>query len=507
MAGKVYLVGAGPGDPELLTLKGQRALQEAEVVIYDRLANPRFLQSAPATAEWIYAGKEAQRHALTQEEINALLVDRARAGKVVCRLKGGDPFIFGRGGEEAEVLTASGIEWEYVPGITSAIAAPGYAGIPVTHRGLCSAFTIVTAHEDPLKEESSIRWEHLAAGGDTLVFMMGAERLPQIVDRLLAHGRSPTTPAAVVSWGTYPRQRCASGTLADIVERCAEAGCGPPAVTIVGEVASLREQLRWFDNRPLFGKRILVTRPVDQAPELVRRIEERGGEAIICPTLRIQPLPNPDLKGLQAGYDWVVFTSVNGVYSLLQALRNTRRDLRALGNARIAAIGPETARAVERSGLFVDFVPSKFVAEQVAAEFPEPITGKRVLIPRAREARELLPELWRSQGATVDVVPVYASVLETSSAASLREQLTNGWIDAITFTASSTVRNFVELLPPGTWEAHQEHVRIACIGPITANTAREMGLRVDVVANNYTAAGLVEALEGYFGTAGNDPQR
>ncbi len=502
MAGKVYLVGAGPGDPELLTLKGQRALREADVVIYDRLANPRFLDYASEAAEWIYAGKEAQRHALTQEEINALLVDRARAGKIVCRLKGGDPFIFGRGGEEAEVLTASGLEWEYVPGISSAIAAPGYAGIPVTHRGLCSAFTIVTAHEDPLKEESSIRWEHLAAGGDTLVFLMGAERLPQIVERLIAHGRPPSTPAAVVSWGTYPRQRCASGTLADIVERCAEAGCGPPAVTLVGEVAALRDQLRWFDNRPLFGKRIVVTRPVDQAPELVRRIEERGGEAITCPTIRIQPLPNPDLSGLQHGYHWVVFTSVNGVYSLLQALRNTRRDLRALGSARIAAIGPETARAVEAAGLFVDFVPSKFVAEQVVEEFPEPVTGKRVLLPRAREARELLPELWRARGATVDVVPVYATVPETNSAVLLRDELTNGRIDAITFTASSTVRNFVELMPPGLWAANKERVRIACIGPITAATAREMGLRVDVVADRYTTAGLVEALEAHYGSAG-----
>lgn len=499
MAGKVYLVGAGPGDPELLTLKGRRALGEAEVVVYDRLANPKLLEWAPAGAERIYAGKEAQRHALTQDEINVLLLEKALAGKRVCRLKGGDPFIFGRGGEEAEVLTAAGVEWEYVPGITSAIAAPGYAGIPVTHRGLSAAFTIVTAHEDPSKDESSIRWEHLAAGGDTLAFMMGAERLPQIVERLLAHGRSPETPVAVVSWGTHPHQRSATGTLATILEASAAAGCGPPAVTIVGEVAALRDRLRWFDNRPLFGKRVVVTRPQEQASELARLIEQRGGEPILCPTIRIQSLPDPDLTGLEQGYDWVVFTSINGVYSLQLALRTRRQDLRALGNARIAAIGPETARAVEKLGLFIDFVPSEYVAERVAAEFPEPVAGKRVLIPRAREAREVLPELWRAQGATVDVVPVYESVPDTSGAPALRERLAAGEVDVLTFTASSTVRNFMKMLPleAGGVEALRS-ICVACIGPITAATAREAGLSVDVVAETYTVAGLVEAMEAYY---------
>jgi len=494
MTGRAYLVGAGPGDPELLTLKGLRALQEADVVIYDRLANPRLLEFARPQAERIYVGKEAQRHAMTQEEINALLVERVQQGSLVCRLKGGDPFVFGRGGEEAEALTAAGLRWEYVPGVTSAISVPGYAGIPVTHRGLCSTFAVVTAHEDPTKPESTIRWKHLADGVDTLVFLMGVERLPRIVELLLEHGRSPETPAAVISWGTYSRQRTVEGTLADIVSRCEAAGLNPPAVTLVGEVAALRDRLRWFDNRPLFGKRVLITRPREQAGELARRIESCGGEALLAPSIRIQPIPNPDLSGLAQGYDWVVFTSVNGVQCFRNALRASGFDLRRVGGARIAAIGPETARAVESAGLAVDFVPSRFVAEQVAEEFPEPLSGKRVLLPRARVARELLPELWRQVGATVDVVPVYESVPDESDVEEIREQLQSGEIDVVTFTASSTVEGFLRRFR----NLDLSQIVVACIGPITADTARKAGLRVDVVAEEFTVNGLVEALEAHF---------
>jgi uroporphyrinogen III methyltransferase/synthase len=494
MTGRAYLVGAGPGDPELLTLKGLRALQEAEVVVYDRLANPRLLDFAPLQAERIYVGKEAQRHAMTQEEINALLVERVAQGNVVCRLKGGDPFVFGRGGEEAEALTAAGLGWEYVPGITSAIGVPGYAGIPVTHRGLCSAFAVVTAHEDPAKPESSIRWKHLAAGVDTLVFLMGAERLPNIVELLLEHGRSPETPAAVVSWGTYPRQRTVEGTLADIVSRCEAAGLNPPAVTVVGEVAALRDRLQWFDNRPLFGKRVLITRPREQAGELARRIEASGGEALLAPSIRIQPIPDPDLSGLEEGYDWVVFTSVNGVRCFRAALRAAGYDLRRVGRARIAAIGPETARAVEDAGLRVDFVPSRFVAEQVAEEFPEPLTGKRVLLPRARVARELLPERWRGDGARVDVVPVYESVPDEGDVENVREQLLAREVDVVTFTASSTVEGFLARFG----NLDLSYLTVACIGPITADAARNAGLRVDVVAEEFTVSGLVAALEAHL---------
>jgi uroporphyrinogen III methyltransferase/synthase len=495
MTGRAYLVGAGPGDPELLTLKGLRALQEADVVVYDRLANPRLLDYARPQAERIYVGKEAQRHAMTQEEINALLVERTRQGNVVCRLKGGDPFVFGRGGEEAEALHAAGLRWEYVPGVTSAIGVPGYAGIPVTHRGLCSAFAVVTAHEDPTKPESTIRWKHLAAGVDTLVFLMGVERLATIVELLLENGRSPETPAAVISWGTFSRQRTVEGTLADIVSRCDTAGLNPPAVTIVGEVAALRDRLRWFDNRPLFDKRIIVTRPREQADELARRIEAAGGEALLAPSICIQAVPEPDLSGLEQGYDWVVFTSVNGVQCFRDALRAEGYDLRRVGNAKIAAIGPETTRAVERAGLKVDFVPSRYVAEQVLAEFPEPLGGKRVLLPRARVARELLPELWRQEGATVDVVPVYESVPDETGAEGLREQLAAREVEVVTFTASSTVEGFLKRFG----DLDLSYLTVACIGPITAETARKAGLHVDVVAEEYTVAGLIQALEAHFG--------
>ena len=501
MAGKVYLVGAGPGDPELLTLKGLRVLQEADVIIYDRLANPRLLAHAREDAERIYAGKGTGHQAMDQEAINRLLVARGQAGKRVCRLKGGDPFVFGRGGEEAEALTRAGIEWEYVPGITSAIAAPGYAGIPVTHRGLGSTFAIVTAHEDPDKGPASVRWEHLARGVDTVVFLMGAERLPRVVEQMLAHGRAPETPAAVVSWGTYPRQATVEGTLGTIVERCREAAgeltALAPAATIVGDVADLRARLRWFDNRPLFGKRIAVTRPREQSEGLARLLEERGAEVVRCPTIRIRPLRHPDLTPLSQFCNWLVFTSANGVYSLLTALKEAGRDIRSLGPARIAAIGPETARAAESTGLRVDFIPTEYVAEQVIEQFPEPVTGRRIVIVRAREARELLPDLWRRQGADVAVIPVYETVPDEAGIAALRDRLTTGEIDAITFTASSTVLNSLSLLPG----ISLEQVRVACIGPITAETARQAGLRVDIVAETYTAVGLVAALEQYYAAA------
>ncbi|MFN3649343.1 MAG: uroporphyrinogen-III C-methyltransferase [Armatimonadota bacterium] len=498
MAGKVYLVGAGPGDPELLTLKGKRALEQADVVVYDRLANPRLLEHARPDAERVYVGKESQRHPVPQPDITALVVERARAGLTVCRLKGGDPFIFGRGGEEAEALAAAGIEWEYVPGVTSAVAVPGYAGIPVTYRGLCATFAVVTAHEDPTKGPSTIRWEQLAGSADTMLFMMGAERLPLIVENLLRHGRAPETPAAVVSQGSHPTQRVISGTLGTLLERCravnSELSELAPAVVVVGEVARLRERLRWWDNRPLFGKRIVVTRPREQAEGLVEVLAQEGAEPILCPTIRIQPIPDPDLRGLDRGYDWVVFTSVNGVYSVANALRVAGGDIRRLGSARIAAIGPGTAHAAEAAGLRVDFIPSRFVAEQVAEEFPEPVAGLRVLIPRAREAREVLPEVWRSQGAEVDVVPVYESVSDSSGFAELRQRLAEGGVDAVTFTASSTVRNFAREIAP----SELGRAAVVCIGPITAEAARAHRFPVDAVAEPYTIPGLVATLRRLF---------
>jgi uroporphyrinogen III methyltransferase / synthase len=494
--GKVYLLGAGPGDPELLTLKGRRVLAEADIVVYDRLANPALLDFCRADAELLYGGKSAQEHSLTQAEINALLVERARQGRVVCRLKGGDPFLFGRGGEEAEALNAAGIPWEYVPGVTSAIAVPGYAGIPITHREISSAVTMITAHEDPQRPGSRIRWDTLTRQGETLVFLMGLERLAGVVERLVRHGLPLETPAAVISAGTHPHQQTVTGTLADIVGRAEAAGMRPPALAVVGEVVRLRERLRWFDNRPLFGKRLAVTRPREQAGDISRLIAQQGGEPVLTPTIRIVPLCPPDLTALNHPYDWVVFTSVNGVYSLSKALLAAGRDVRALGSSRIAAIGSETARAVEGAGLRVDFVPSRFVAEQVVEEFPDPVAGLRVLIPRAAEARSLLPDLWREQGARVDVLALYETVADEEGLEELRRRLETSTIDAILFTASSTVRHCVERLGAERLRA----VPIACIGPITAGTAHDLGLRADVVAEQFTAAGLVAAVSRHFET-------
>jgi len=495
--GRVYLVGAGPGDPGLLTLRGRDCLARADVIIYDRLANPQLLIQARADAERIYVGKEASRHALSQEEINQLLVDRARQGQVVCRLKGGDPFVFGRGGEEAEALVAAGIPFEVVPGVTSAVAAPAYAGIPVTHRHYSSSLAILTGHEDPTKDESAIHWDRLATGVDTLVFLMGVHYLPEMVQQLLAHGRPPETPVALVRWGTHPRQETLVGTLANIVQKVAEAGFQPPAVTVVGEVVSLREKLRWFETQPLFGQRVLVTRARAQASALSALLRERGAEPVEFPVIQIRPLDfQARLKELAAAefpFDWLIFTSANGVEIFFAGLREIGRDARALGRAKLGALGPATGAALTERHLLVDYCPSKFLAEQFLAEFPEPVAGQHILIPRAREARELLPEALQARGADVEVLPVYETVRDGEGAEAIQRQLTAGEIDLVTFTSSSAVQHFVALVglvPSG--------VKVACIGPVTADSAREKGLRVDIVAEEHTIPGLVQALEKHW---------
>lgn len=495
--GRVYLVGAGPGDPGLITLRGRDCLARADVIIYDRLANPQLLSQARADAERIYVGKEASRQALSQEEINRLLVDRARQGQVVCRLKGGDPFVFGRGGEEAEALVAAGIPFEVVPGVTSAVAAPAYAGIPVTHRRFSSSLAIVTGHEDPTKEESAIRWERLATAVDTLVFLMGVRYLPEIVQQLLAHGRPPETPVALVRWGTHPGQETLVGTLANIVQKVAEAGFQSPAVTVVGEVVSLREKLRWFDTQPLFGQRVLVTRTRAQASALSELLRERGAEPVECPVIQIRPLDfQARLQELAtAGFpvDWLIFTSANGVEIFFAGLHEIGRDARALGRVKLGALGPATGAALAERHLRVDYGPSKFIAEQFLEEFPEPVEGQHILIPRARAAREALPEGLKARGADVEVLPVYETVRDGAGAAAVQRQLAAGEIDWVTFTSSSSVEHFVALVGPV-----PSGVKVACIGPVTADTAREKGLRVDVVAEEYTIPGLVQAIERYL---------
>jgi len=495
--GFVSLIGAGPGDPGLLTLRGAEALARADVVVYDYLANPALLAHARPGTEQIYAGKQAGRHTLSQDEINALLVERGLAGQRVARLKGGDPFVFGRGGEEALALLEAGVAFEVVPGVTSAVAAPAYAGIPVTHRGLASSLAIVTGHEDPAKDEPALDWAHLATGVDTLVLLMGIGNLPRIVAELVAHGRPASTPVAVVRWGTLPGQQTVSGTLADIAGRVQEAGLQPPAVTVVGAVAGLRERLRWFEDRPLFGQRVLVTRTREQAGALSARLRALGAEAVELPTIRIAP---PDdwapldaaIAGLP-GTDWIVFTSANGVDRFWERLRAARLDARALHGARLAAIGPATAAALEARGLLPDHVPEEYVAEAVAAGLGD-VRGRRVLLPRADVARPALADLLREGGAEVLEVAAYRTVRPAIDPGTLRGLLAG--VTAATFTSSSTVRNLAAAAQDAGLELPVAlgHALVACIGPITAATAREHGLPVHVVAESYTVDGLVEAL-------------
>jgi uroporphyrinogen III methyltransferase/synthase len=490
----VYLVGAGPGDPGLITVRGRAALEAADVVVYDRLASPRLLAWARPDAERVYVGKQAALHTMTQDEINALLVDRAKAGKVVCRLKGGDPFVFGRGGEEAEACLAAGVPFAVVPGITSAISVPAYAGIPVTHRKLCSAMGIITGHEDPTKMESSLRWSGLAQGLDTLVFLMGVENLPNIVHELTAHGKPPETPVALVRWGTTARQETLTGTLADIVDKVRAANFKAPAVTIVGEVVNLRDELRWWDNRPLSGKRVVVTRSREQASELSERLEQLGAETVEFPTIRIAAIPeaaaSPALASLPLDVDWIVFTSANTVGHFLDALRANGGDIRALGRAKLAAIGPATAATLTALGLRVDYMPDEFVAESVLEGWPDDPSGRRILIPRAEQAREFLPDELRKRGAQVTVLPVYRTLPDAEGADEMRARFERGEVNVVTFTSSSTVRNFHDAVG----KVPMEGVCVACIGPVTAETARELGYPVSFVAETYSVPGLVDAL-------------
>ena len=493
--GKVFLIGAGPGDPGLLTIKGAAALASADVVVYDRLVHPAILRHAKPGAEMIYVGKASSQHTMKQDDINRLLVDKAKEGKVVARLKGGDPFVFGRGGEEAEELVSEDIGFEIVPGITSAIAVPAYAGIPVTHRKMCSALGIITGHEDPNKPGSSIHWDKIATGIDTLVFLMGVENLPNIVSELVKHGRPKETPVALVRWGTRAEQETLTGTLETIVDQVEKAGFKSPAVTIVGEVVSLRKELRWFDKNPLFGKRIVVTRSREQASALSSKLESLGAEVIEFPVIKIIPpvdtKPMDDAISAANSFDWIVFTSANGVERLISRMLELGLDVRSLGNAKLAAIGPATADALGKYGLKVEFMPSEFVGEAVVEQFPGELQGKMVMLARAKEARDVLPEKLVERGASVTVVPVYETVMEDIDATPLKQMISEGSIDVVTFTSSSTVKNFVGLLGD---VKLPEGVTVASIGPITSEAARELGLAPDITAEEYTIDGLVRVI-------------
>ena len=503
--GFVWLVGAGPGDPGLITVAAAEALAQADVVVYDRLANPALLDLAPDAAERVAAGKRPDRHTMTQDEINSLLVERGRAGKRVVRLKGGDPFVFGRGGEEAQALSANAVPFAVIPGVSSAVAAPAYAGIPVTHRGVASSVTFVTGHEDPAKESHGVDWQRLAAGADTLVLLMGAGQLAEIAGRLIEYGRDAETPVAVVQWGTLPRQRTVTGTLRDIVDKIGEAGIGAPAVIVVGEVVRLRDSLRWFDTRPLFGLRVLVTRTRQHAGRLSQAMAAAGAEAIELPTIAITP--RFDEKTLAAavdsmkagGYDWLIFTSANAVDIFFSFLKSRQLDTRSV-QAKVAVIGDATAAALQLRGIEVDVTAERFTAEGLLAALPDDLAGRRVLAPRAENARPLLVDELRARGATVDEETLYVAAPpggddpRKGAAAEALRLLRAGEIDVATFASASSVTNLVAML--GDDLSPLRRCRIACIGPVTAAKANELlGRYPEIVAEKHTIPGLVTAIE------------
>jgi uroporphyrinogen III methyltransferase/synthase len=502
--GTVYLVGAGPGDPGLLTVRGRDLLATADVVVYDQLASDKVVAMARVGAERIYVGKKAGRHSLPQEKINVLLAEKALAGKSVVRLKGGDPFVFGRGGEEALVLVERGVPFEVVPGVTAATAVPAYAGIPVTHRGYTATLGLVTGHEDPTKDSSDIDWKTLAEMG-TLVFYMGVKNLPVICGKLIEHGRGEGTPAALIREGTLPSQRTLVGTLATLPGLAVEAGFKPPSLIVVGEVVQLRDQLRWIEDRPLHGKRIVVTRTREQASDLVKLLEGLGAEVVEFSTIRIDPPADPQplrhaIRHLR-GFDWVVFTSVNGVESFFRELHLQGHDARHLAGVKACAIGPATSLKLAEQGVAADLMPEKFVAEAVldAMTAKENLTGKRVLLPRADLARETLPEGLRAAGAVVEEVDAYRTVVDDRSAGEVPEKIEGGQVDMVTFTSSSTVTNFCALLGPERVERLKGMVALASIGPVTTETIRAHGLAADVSAEVHTIPGLVDAIAAYYG--------
>ncbi|MHB1407612.1 MAG: uroporphyrinogen-III C-methyltransferase [Desulfitobacteriaceae bacterium] len=495
--GFVYLVGAGPGDPKLLTIKGAECIAKADVLVYDRLASRRLLKHAKDECELIYVGKSPERHTLRQEEINEVLVKKAKEGKIVTRLKGGDPFVFGRGGEEAEALKEVGLPYEVVPGVTSAVAVPAYAGIPVTHRDLTSSFAVITGHEDPTKNETAIAWHDLAAAHGTLVFLMGMENLNLIAEKLIQNGKNPETPVGIIQWGTRPEQRTLVGELHNISTLVKEQGFSSPAIIIVGEVVSLRENLKWFEHKPLFGQRVIVTRARHQASALSQAIEDLGGEPWEFPAIEIvEPSdPKPLAKALAdlKRFEWLVFTSVNGVEAFFTELMRRGKDIRDLAGVEIVAIGPATKAALEQRSLRVAFMPDEYRAEKIIEGLASRILpGQSVLLARAEEARDVLPESLKALGADVWDVPVYKTVLGQSNREELLALLTEGKVNVITFTSSSTVRNFVQLLEGKL--SLLEGVKLFSIGPITSETARQLGLEVHREAERYTIEGLVEAL-------------
>jgi uroporphyrinogen III methyltransferase / synthase len=498
--GRVVLVGAGPGDPGLLTLRAAAVLARADVLLYDALASDPIVALAPSTCERIFVGKRGGNHAMPQEKIEALMIERAREGNCVVRLKGGDPYLFGRGGEEAQALHKAGIPFEIVPGISSVFAAPAYAGIPVTHRDFNPVLTIATGHEDPSKGESTIDWGELAAPHRTLVLLMAMGNLGAICEQLIAHGRESNTPAAVIQDGTRPTQRTVVGTLETIAEIAQRAGLAAPAIVVVGNVVALRDQLRWYDRTPLFGKRVLITRPAQQADEFARALYARGVEPILASTIAIVPPDDPQTAYRAIDelgcYAWVIFTSQNGVDAFFDRLASLDADARYLGKTKVAAIGSKTAERLHAYGVRADLVPAAFVSEEIARALIEATRdGDHMLIFRAQEARDVLPQMLEDADRKPHVVAAYKTIFEVDP--HFEQKVSRA--DVLTFTSASTVRGYVELL--GGADDAREAARnklVACIGPITAEAAEEVGLHVDVVADVFTTEGLLDALEAHL---------
>lgn len=508
MSGVVYLVGAGPGRPGLITVEGVRRLRAADVVVYDYLANPRLLDHAPAAALRILVGKHGGECSVPQSEITAQLIEHARAGRSVVRLKGGDPMVFGRGAEEAQALQAAGVRFEIVPGVSAAVAVPAYAGIPLTERDLASSFTVLTGYEYPEKADRAVRWDAMARRGGTLVLLMTTRQLRNNMARLIANGMAADTPVAVIRWGTVAEQATVTGTAATIAERADAAGMRPPALAVVGRVVGLRDKLAWFEHKPLFGRNIAVTRPRAQAAEFIDALEDLGADVLAVPTIEIVAPRSWEAvdRAIAAleGFDWVVFTSVNGVERFLARVLDRGRDVRALHRARLAAVGPATAAALHRHGLVVDVMPGEYRAEGVAAAMADgDLRGSKVLLPRASAAREVLPAMLEQCGAEVNEVHVYDTLPAAGDHPLLGEVLAAGRLDMVTFTSSSTARNFFARFGAGA-RGHLHTTAFACIGPITAATVRDHGYPVAVSAEEYTVDGLTKAIVAHF--AGQPPR-
>jgi uroporphyrinogen III methyltransferase/synthase len=497
--GTVYLVGAGPGDPGLVTLRAKECIENGDVIIYDHLANPETLGWARDNAEIIYVGKTPGESRTSQNEINALLIEKAHEGKQVVRLKGGDPFVFGRGAEEAQAIAEAGIPFEVVPGITSSIAGPAYAGIPVTHRAHNSHVTFFTGHEDPAKTESAIDYAALAKLGGTQVMLMGVERLGSITSEMMKHGVRGDLPVALVRWATTGQQETLTGTLRDIAHKAVANGFAAPAVAVFGEVVALRDKLNWYEKRPLLGKRIVVTRTRKQASALSSKLRSLGADVIELPTIRIDPPSNlrefAELVQDAHLYDWIVFTSTNGVEAFFDIFFKLYDDAREIGGARIAVIGPATAQRVKDFHLHVDLQPKEFVAEDIVREFKKQgsFENLKILLVRAEKARDVLPKGLSALGAIVDEAFAYRTVPETHDTSGARQRLAKHGADLITFTSSSTVENFLTLGLP--WP---KGMKVASIGPITSQTLRDNDLKVEIEAKRHDIDGLVEAIGDFF---------